>query len=312
MPSSLPPLKTLKVFEAAVRTRSLTLAAQELFITHSAVSQQIKTLEEYFGQPLFLRQSRGVEPTEAALAFYSEVKASLDRIALAAEQLTLAGKSRVVRLIAAPSVAMRWLIPRLSQFQIDNPRIEVRVTTTMSEHFEDVKDPFDVIIWRSPLERSGYECVRFLDDVSAPLASPHFLELHPVRTPRDLVEMPLIHLSIRSQAWSQWLNKAGVAVRKKMPGTVYEHFFLSLQAAATDLGVAMGTLALVDDDLAHGRLVQLFPEVVLHGEGFHMMYRSAADANPALRTFTTWLMQMGQASAYDAQRTHPADFPGEH
>jgi LysR family glycine cleavage system transcriptional activator len=98
------------VFEAAVRTRSLTLAAHELFITHSAVSQQIKTLEEYFEQPLFLRQSRGVEPTEAALAFYAEVKASLDRIALAAEQLSLAGKSRVVRLIAAPSVAMRWLI----------------------------------------------------------------------------------------------------------------------------------------------------------------------------------------------------------
>lgn len=105
MSSSLPPLKALKVFEAAVRTRSLTLAAHELFITHSAVSQQIKTLEEYFEQPLFLRQSRGVEPTEAALAFYAEVKASLDRIALAAEQLSLAGKSRVVRLIAAPSVA---------------------------------------------------------------------------------------------------------------------------------------------------------------------------------------------------------------
>lgn len=312
MSSPLPPLKALKVFEAAVRTRSLTLAAQELFITHSAVSQQIKLLEEHFGQALFIRQSRGVEPTESALAFYAEVKASLDRIALAAEQLTLAGKSRVVRLIAAPSVAMRWLIPRLSQFQIDNPRIEVRVTTTMSEHVEDVKDPFDVILWRSPLTRHGYDCVRFLDDVSVPLASPHFLQSHPVPTPRDLLDMPLIHLSGRALAWSQWLAKAGITVRRKLPGTVYEHFFLSLQAAATDLGVAMGTLALVDDDLAHGRLVQLFPEAVLHGEGFHMMYRSGSHANPALKTFIAWLVQMGKQSAYDPQQTHAADFPGEH
>ena len=312
MPSSLPPLKALRVFEAAVRTRSLTLAAHELFITHSAVSQQIKSLEEHFEQPLFLRQSRGVEPTEAALAFYAEVKASLDRIALAAEQLSLAGKSRVVRLIAAPSVAMRWLIPRLSQFQIDNPRIEVRVTTTMSEYFEDVKDPFDVIIWRSPLERSGYECERFLDDVSVPLAAPHFLESHPIQVPRDFVEVPLIHLSSRPAAWSQWLSKAGVPVRRKMPGTVYEHSFLSLQAAATDQGVVMGTLALVEDDLAQGRLVRLFPEIVLHGEGYHMLYRGSADTNPALKTFITWLKQMGQASPFDPQQTWPADFPGEY
>ncbi|MFT2543546.1 hypothetical protein ACMWP9_36780, partial [Escherichia coli] len=72
----------------------------------------------------------------------------------------------------------------------------------------------DVIIWRSPLERSGYDCVRFLDDVSVPLASPHFLETHPIRVPRDFVEVPLIHLSSRSAAWSQWLDKAGVAVRR--------------------------------------------------------------------------------------------------
>ncbi|MFJ3058190.1 LysR substrate-binding domain-containing protein [Herbaspirillum sp. NPDC087042] len=312
MPASLPPLKALRVFEAAVRTRSLTLAAHELFITHSAVSQQIKSLEEYFEQPLFLRQSRGVEPTEAALAFYAEVKASLDRIALAAEQLSLAGKSRVVRLIAAPSVAMRWLIPRLSQFQIDNPRIEVRVTTTMSEYFEDVKDPFDVIIWRSPLERGGYECERFLDDVSVPLAAPHFLESHPIRVPRDFVEVPLIHLSSRPAAWAQWLGKAGVPVRRKMPGTVYEHSFLSLQAATTDQGVVMGTLALVEDDLAQGRLIRLFPETVLHGEGYHMLYRGSAETNPALKTFILWLKQMGQASPFDPQQTWPADFPGEY
>jgi len=258
MNNPLPPLKALKVFEAAVRTKSLTVAAQELHITHSAVSQQIKLLEEHFGMALFIRRPRGVEATEAAHLFYLEVKASLDRIALAAEQLTFTGKNRIVRVITAPSVAMRWLIPRLSQFQIDNPRIEVRVTTSVSEHFEEMKEPFDVILWRSPIQRSGFTCTRFLDDVSAPLASPHYLELHPINKPADLLQASLIHLSVRAEAWAQWLAKAGVTVRKRLPGTSYEHFFLSLQAASTDLGVAMGTLALVDDDLAHDRLRQLF------------------------------------------------------
>jgi LysR family glycine cleavage system transcriptional activator len=303
MSTSLPPLKALKVFEAAARTRSLTTAAHELHITHSAVSQQIKLLEDYFGQPLFIRRPRGVEATEAAQVFYGEVRASLDRIAMAAEQFTLTGKNRIVRVIAAPSVAMRWLIPRLSQFQIDNPRIEVRVTTTVSEQFDDVKDPFDVVLWRSPLERSGFDCVRFLDDVSAPLASPHYLELHPISQPQDLLQAALIHLSVRADAWQQWLQKAGVAVKKKIPGTSYEHFFLSLQAASTDLGIAMGSLALVDDDLAHGRLRQLFPEVVLHGQGFHILHRNTDNSN-ALKTFIAWLMLMGQASAYDPQKVY--------
>ncbi|WP_050465618.1 LysR substrate-binding domain-containing protein [Herbaspirillum autotrophicum] len=307
MNNPLPPLKALKVFEAAVRTKSLTVAAQELHITHSAVSQQIKLLEEHFGMALFIRRPRGVEATEAAHLFYLEVKASLDRIALAAEQLTFTGKNRIVRVITAPSVAMRWLIPRLSQFQIDNPRIEVRVTTSVSEHFEEMKEPFDVILWRSPIQRSGFTCTRFLDDVSAPLASPHYLELHPINKPADLLQASLIHLSVRAEAWAQWLAKAGVTVRKRLPGTSYEHFFLSLQAASTDLGVAMGTLALVDDDLAHDRLRQLFPEVVLHGQGFHMLHRTDGANSNALNTFTAWLMQMGRASAYDPERTHPAD-----
>lgn len=304
MPLSLPPLKALKVFEAATRTKSLTIAAHELHITHSAVSQQIKLLEEYFGQPLFIRLPRGVQATEAAQTFYAEVRASLDRIAMAAEQLTLSSKNRIVRVITAPSVAMRWLIPRLSHFQIVNPRIEIRVTTTVSEHFEDVKDSFDVVLWRSPLERNGFECVRFLDDVSAPLASPHYLALHPVNTPQDLLQTALIHLSVRDEAWPQWLQKAGVLVEKKLPGTSYEHFFLSLQAALTDLGIAMGSLALVEDDLAQGRLCQLFPEVVLHSPGFHLLHRTTDRNDNALKIFIAWLMQMGQASAYNPQKIY--------
>ncbi|MES2072023.1 MAG: LysR substrate-binding domain-containing protein [Pseudomonadota bacterium] len=295
MSKFLPPLKTLKVFEAVTRTGNLTLAAAELHVTHSAVSQQLKLLEQHFGQALFVRSSRGVRATEAALQFYAEVKASLDRIAYAAEQLSMAGKSRVVRVNTTPSIAMRWLIPRLSSFQMDNPRIEIRVTTSASDAVADLTEPYDVIIRREVHQLSGYECLRFLDDISAPLASHGYLARHPILTPEDLRNASLLHLESRLDAWDRWLAQAGVAAPNKPGGHshTYQHFFLSLQAASADLGVAIGSLELLENDLDSGRLIQLFPHIVLSDVGFHMMFRSPAEAGTPLRTFVNWLQLIG-------------------
>ncbi|MHA7683032.1 LysR substrate-binding domain-containing protein [Cupriavidus sp. PET2-C1] len=302
MPAQLPPLKALKVFEAAARARSLTLAAAELHITHSAVSQQIRLLEAHFGRPLFVRSARGVEPTEAALLFYAEVKASLDRIALAAEQFTRTGEQRIVRVNTTPSIAMRWLIPRLSSFQIENPRIEIRVTTSASDGIDDLREPFDVIVRRAPMSRAGHECIRFLDDVSAPLASPRYLSLHPVLAPEDCLRASLLHLSSRRDAWARWLAAAGVVPPPPLGGHFYEHFFLSLQAATADLGIAIGSLALVDEDLATGRLCQLFPDVVVRDQGFHMLLRTAREAASALSVFTGWLAREGARASSGLRR----------
>ncbi|HTD03589.1 LysR substrate-binding domain-containing protein [Undibacterium sp.] len=301
MARSLPPLKALKAFESAARTGNLTLAAAELHVTHSAVSQQLKLLEEHFGQALFTRGPRGVQPTDAALQFYTEVKASLDRIAYAAEQLHMAGKNRVIQVNTTPSIAMRWLIPRLSSFQIENPRIEIRVTTSASDAVADLKEPYDVIIRREAHQLSGYECVRFLDDVSAPLASRGYLERKPITRPEDLCDASLLHLESRLDAWSRWLTQAGVAPPNKLGGHVYQHFFLSLQAASANLGVAMGSLELLEDDLDSGRLIQLFPDIVLKDVGFHMMFRSPAGAGSPLATFTNWLQLMGSRPRHGRQ-----------
>lgn len=291
-------MKALKVFESVTRTRNLTLAAAELHVTHSAISQQLKLLEEYFGQVLFLRNSRGVQPTGAALKFYAEVKASLDRIADAAEQLTMEGKNRIVRVNTTPSIAMRWLIPRLSSFQIENPRIEVRVTTSATDAIADLTESFDVIIRRDAHQLSGYECIRFLDDVSAPLASPGYLERQHISQPADLRDASLLHLGSRPEAWNRWLSQAGVPLQEQLRGQIYQHFFLSLQAAVAGLGVAMGSLELLEDDLDNGRLVQLFPHIVLKDVGFHMLYRASADTGSPLQIFTNWLHLMGSRPRY--------------
>lgn len=290
----LPPLKALRVFEAAARTGSLTLAAHELHITHSAVSQQIKLLEQYFGRPLFVRSARGVVATAQAKILYEEVRSSLDRIGLAAQQFTQSGIGRTLRVNTTPSIAMRWLIPRLSLFQMHNPRVQVLISTSTSDAIGHLVEPFDLIIRRDAMVRTGFVCERFLDDVSGPVVSPGYLSRVPIQTPGQCIHAALLHLASRMDAWPRWLQLAGVKTPPRMPGTVFEHFFLSLQAASNDLGVAIGSLALVEDDLKTGRLVRLFPEFVVQDTGFHMLY-PAQQQDRALGLFVAWLKEQGAA-----------------
>lgn len=295
--SRLPPLKALRAFEAAVRTGSLTAAAAELSITHSAVSQQIKTLETHFGQPLLVRGARGVEPTAPARAFYDETRASLERIALAADQLTQAGAARILRINATPSLAVNWLIPRLSSFQIANPRIEVRVATSVTS-VSKLRDPFDVVMRRAPMSKSGFACTRFLPDVLGAVAAPDYLKKHAVKQPADCLKHTLLHLTSRPNAWPRWLETAGVRTPRKPDGPVFEHFFLSIQAASANLGIAIGSLALIEEDIAAGRLTHLFPQVRIEETGFHMLHRAPARRDAALDLFVAWVKERGQESGY--------------
>jgi len=146
------------------------------------------------------------------------------------------------------------------------------------------------------MARPGFRCERFLDDVSGPVASPAYLKRHPVRTPRDCMEATLLHLASRRTAWPRWLKQAGVKVSPQLPGPVFDHFFLSLQAASNDLGIAIGSLALMQDDLAAGRLQLLFPETRIEDAGFHMLY-PARQQDAALKGFTAWLKAQGASFA---------------
>lgn len=293
----LPPLKALRAFEAAVRTGSLTAAAAELSVTHSAVSQQIKTLEQHFGQALFARGTRGVEATPAARLFYEETRASLERIALAADQLAQAGAARILHINATPSLVVSWLIPRLSSFQIANPRIEVRVATSVAG-VAKLKEPFDVVMRRAPMSKNGFACTRFLPDILGAVASPEYLKRHPVKQPADCLKHTLLHLGSRLNAWPRWLEAAGVRAPRKIDGPGFEHFFLSVQAAGANLGIAIGSLALVADELASGRLVQLFPAVTVEEGGFHMLYRTPPQRDAALELFTAWVQERGQEARH--------------
>lgn len=287
----LPPLRAVKVFEAVARHASVSAAAEELRVSHSAVSQQVKILEDYFGQSLFSRSGRGIEPTLEASAYLQDVRACLDRLAIASEQLARRTPGKVLKINATPSFAMRWLIPHTSSFQLANPSIELRLSTSPTDEIDQLGEPYDFIIRRNVMSRSDHACQRIVDDISTALVSPMLLEKYAINTPRDLLAVPLLHLKSRPDAWKGWFRANGIVIGETVAGPYFDHFFLSLQAAINGLGAAVGPFALVQDDMASRRLVAPFPERTLVGPGFHVLYRTSILKDRTGRLFLNWLLE---------------------
>ncbi len=185
----LPPLRALRVFEVVARHASVTRAAEELAVSHSAVSQQIKQLEDYFGQPLFMRSGRGISPTPGATAFLEDVRSCFDRLAIASEQLSHRTYGRVLKIDATPSFALRWLIPQISAFQLANPSIELRISTSATDGIGHLNEPVDFVVRRDVMSRPDHVCQRFLDDVSTVVLSPTLLKQKRIASPEDMLEV---------------------------------------------------------------------------------------------------------------------------
>lgn len=286
----IPPLHALRAFEAAARYASVTQAADELGVSHSAISQQVRSLEDYFGQALFHRNGRRVEPTEAARALLDEVRTAFDRIAIAADQFRVRNGSAAITVNATPSFAMRWLIPKSSTFQLANPAVNVVVETSLSDEIDHLTKSYDFIIRRAPMRRADHTCVKLLADHATALLAPKLASTLSFDRPEDMRRAVLLHLKSRPDAWQRWFEVSGVTLAEPPPGPYYEHFFLTLQAAINGLGIAVGPLALIEDDLAHDRLLAPFPQHLLTGPGFHVLYPQTTMRSRSHRAFLDALM----------------------
>ncbi|MBV9826477.1 MAG: transcriptional regulator GcvA [Alphaproteobacteria bacterium] len=292
MRARLPPLNAIKAFEAAARLGSFTRAAEELGVTHGAVSRQIRLLEEWFGAQLFQRTARNAVPTHAGTDFMAEAGAALDRLAAAAQRLRAGRDAAVLHVSALPTFAMRWLIPRLSDFQRDHPGIELHIVTasTAAEQFQmDV----DAVI-SGPVRQPGWTGKRFLGEARLPLLTPGLLRRLPIRRPADLGQHTLLHSATMLDAWSRWFEAAGAAGIKPSREQIFEHFYFAIQAALEGLGVMMGPVSLVADELRDGRLVAPLCEPAIRSRGYHFYVRTANGAASALTTLRQWLVEAGQ------------------
>ena len=297
MARRLPPLKALRAFEAAARHANFTAAAEELSITHSAVSQQIRLLEEYVGQPLFTREARGVSLLPQARDYFTEVQASLDRIASATTQLKSPGQRRSLRVCSTPSLAMKWLIPRLAGFQALVPDADVQLSTLGRQFFEQAEASSDVLIRRMPMQRPDHNCVRCLDDYLVPVASPRFIKRNRIYAVADCLGHPLLQAASGQNSWPQWFELAGLQVPPKLPGPVFDHQFLCMQAAMNDLGLALAPWCLLEEDIRTDRLRPLFAQPRLPGPGIYALYRNESPVSGLARQFVDWLGLQGHAAS---------------
>jgi LysR family glycine cleavage system transcriptional activator len=302
---TLPPLNAVRAFEAAARLGSFKEAAIELGVTHGAISQQVRLLEDRLGAPaLFWRSTRRVTLTPAGTALLEEIGPALDRISSAVQRhRATRGEvpAAVLRVNALATFSMRWLLPRLSRFRDERPDIEVRLTTS-NDPIDALADTFDVIIRGGPDSFHGFTSRLILSERRLPVCSPALVAKLPLEDISDLAQHTLLNVTSMPRLWHDWLVQAGQPRVTPAATLTFDHFFLTIQAAIDGLGVAMGPTALIGDDVAAGRLIAPFPDVSLPARSY-FAYLPAGGESDSQTVFCDWLEQEGQQSAGNATTT---------
>jgi DNA-binding transcriptional LysR family regulator len=287
----LPPLNALRVFEVAARTGSYTAAAMELGLTHGAVSRQIAVLEGWLGQRLFARAGRRMVATPIARAFAAEVSHAFNRVISAADACGRPGAARLLRVSAPTSFAMRWLIPRLARFRLEQPHVEVAVTTVSTVH-EELRGGFDVAIRRGVVSEGAwprYRAVPVLEETDTLVASPALFARCPIRVPADVEGHLFLGSETRPGDWIDWLETAGLSYLAGRPRQVFDHFFVTRQAIEDGLGLGIGPLPLLETDIAAGRLVAPLPDIRVRRTGYVALVALDAEPTDPAAAFVTWL-----------------------
>ncbi len=288
MPHRLPPLTALRAFEVAARTSSYSEAAAELGVTHGAVSRQIALLESWLGQTLFTRAGRGMSATPHGRAYAREVSRAFDQIADATQRYGTGAGSDILRVNAPVTFAMRWLIPNLRGFRAEHPKIEVRVSTSTTLT-EGAQRSFDVAIRRGPQAWEQFDAIKIVDEENTLLASPALLKRQPLRKLADLAKHTILSTETRPRDWEDWLHAAKYDGPRLARHHRHDHFFVTLQAAIDGLGLIVGPLPVLDQDVEAGRLVLPFPKIRGPRRSYYALTPHDADKTAALRYFLAWL-----------------------
>jgi LysR family transcriptional regulator, glycine cleavage system transcriptional activator len=293
--SRLPPLNAIKAFEAAARLASFTRAAEELNVTHGAVSRQVRLLEDWLGVRLFLRTSRNAVPTQAGTELLAEAGPALDHLAAVSRRMQNRARAcGLLHVSALPTFAMRWLIPRLPDFQADHPGLELRIVTA-STPAEQFRMDVDAVI-SGPSRQPGWVGTRFLGEARLPVLSPDLMKKCPLQTPADLERHTLLHAATLREAWPRWLAAANVPDLKPARDQVFEHFYFAIQAALEGLGVIMGPLALISDELRAGRLLAPIREPATRTRGYFVYAPEPSSEAPAVAALRQWLVGAGSSA----------------
>ena len=289
----LPPLNALRCFESAARWHSFSKSAEELHVTQSAVSHQIRQLEQWFGTSLFDRLGRQTVPTPKGQELAKALAEAFDIMATACKRVSQSDAAPALTIAALPSIATIWLIPRLARFFTDHPEISVRVAYAFAGQPLNFEDYDIAILWGVD---DWEDCVKtpLLDGSTIAVCNPQFLGREGnVKTPQDLMTKTLLHDTDRL-GWQDWMRTAGLKHAGPAPGPTFQDFNLLRAAALAGQGVALCPTSLIRDDLASGRLVQMFNDIIIKRDhAYYMIEPSDAHHQhaTAIAEFKSWLLQ---------------------
>jgi len=292
---SLPPLNSLRAFEAAARHLSFTKAAAELNVTPAAVSQQVKLLEDYFGVALFRRLTRALLLTDAGNRLLPGVSEGMNVLADAVRVTRLINETNILTVSVSPAFGASWLVPRLDAFRQAHPKFDVRIDATDRKvNFEH--ENVDLAVRYGTGVYPGLYSEPLLENFLFPVCSPSLLSgSHPLQNPQDLKHHTLLHLewNVLSESapdWSSWLSASGVHDIATERGPRFTTEALGIKAAVEGQGVLLASTASVSNDLAKGNLVRPFGSIQKAVSfTYHLVYLEKRKNDPRIVAFSDWV-----------------------
>ena len=279
------PLNAIRAFEVASRRLSFSAAAEELHVTHPAISHQIRRLEEWLGVPLFHRDARKVRLTDAGVILQASASAALAELGATCRRIRRNAAAATISVGCIPSIASRWLVPRLPAFTASHPDIGMRVAYAKAEDRLGDGDN-DVLITLGADPTPGVTSLKLFSRLNRPVCSPYYLAgWEHLRTPAGIAGADLLHDENR-QGWSDWFAEAGLAKVDVGNGPVFADFNILATAVIAGHGVALCPVDVFRDELKRGDLVVLSDISTNRDKGYFLTM--AADASPAALTFADW------------------------
>ena len=284
----LPPLETLRVFEVACRHGSYSEAARELHVTHSAVSQRIRQLEEQLGLTLFERQGNRMVPTASGVRLQAGVKSAFSEMNAALSGIQTRRKNAEITVSLLPVMAARWLVPRLSRFTARFPHINLHIKTGQAlANFKS--DGVDIAIRFGTGDWKGLRAIKLLDEEFFPVCSPSLNGGRLPKDPASMLSQPL--LIDRNLSWHAWFKSAGLKLDRDIAGTSFTDTNALMEAAVMGQGIALGRLSFTQSDILAGKLVRLSEHSLRVAYRHYAVYPIASESNPALSAFRDWLVE---------------------
>ncbi|MFN7156221.1 MAG: LysR family transcriptional regulator [Acidovorax sp.] len=289
--SFLPSTADLLAFEAAARHQSVSRAAEELHLTQSAVSRQIRQLEDQLGTALFHRVRQRVVLTDAGRVYAADVLAVLQQLSASTQKaMAFSSTDGLLNLAVLPTLGTRWLIPRLPRFMALHPDVTVNFSAR-TEPFDFAGTPFDAAIHFGAPHWAGAVCQYLMHEEVVPVCSPGYQSQHGIHTPQDIARVVLLQQSTRPTQWAEWFERVGAPTNLALRGPRSEQFAMIAQAAVSGLGAALLPRFLIEPELTAGSLIELSTTVLTSSDdAYYLVYPETRAQTPLVKAFRDWVV----------------------